>query len=304
MCTPITFAAVASQLAENGWRPFPGHQASKAPAMCGWPGLNHAEWDDADLEAAINDYQPTDDYCCCLAVQSEIVAIDLDITDHEHAAAADRLANNILGRTPLVRIGLPPKQIRVYRSGDLIRSRKLHPLEIFSGSGQFIAYGWHEKADRPYIWPLCLPLEVSADSDKIPLVTRAKVDRFSVELFKVVPRRLSAIRQGRPDRLQTIGERLTMLTTLHGSWKRAAAIVLGEAVEGCRNDTAWAVVASAAARGIPEDVVWELFERHFSGWVGVSEAEVASMIDRARLVRRSSTMTFTVSAGGGNGGRR
>ena len=88
-----------------------------------------------------------------------------------------------------------------------------------------------------------------------------------------------------------------MLTTLHGSWRRAAAIVLGEVVEGCRNDTAWTVVASAAARGIPEDVVWELFERHFSGGAGVSEAEVASMIDRARLVRRPSTMTFT-SVGG------
>ena len=95
-----------------------------------------------------------------------------------------------------------------------------------------------------------------------------------------------------------------MLTTLHGSWRRAAAIVLGEAIEGCRNDTAWTVVASAAGRGIPEDVVWELFERHFSGWAGVSEAEVASMIERARPVRRPSTMTFTASAGGGHGSRR
>ena len=195
---PITFAAVAQQLAEQGWRPFPGLQASKTPAMRGWPGLNHSEWDGADLVAAIDDYQPTDDYCCCLAVQSEIVAIDLDIIDQEHAAAADRLANDILGRTPLVRIGLAPKQIRVYRSGDRIRSRKLHPLEIFSGSGQFIAYGWHEKADRPYIWPQCSPLDVSADSDTIPLVTQAQLDRFSTELFKVVPRRLLPTRQGRP----------------------------------------------------------------------------------------------------------
>jgi hypothetical protein len=150
---PITFAAVAEQLAEQGWRPFPGWQASKRPAMRGWPGLNRSEWDGADLAAAVADYRPADDFCCCLAVQSEIVAVDLDIVDQEHAAAADRLANDILGRTPLVRIGLAPKQIRIYRSGDPIRSRKLHPLEIFSGSGQFIAYGWHEKAERPYTWP-------------------------------------------------------------------------------------------------------------------------------------------------------
>ena len=302
MGTPITFAAVASQLAEKGWRPFPGYQASKTPAMGGWPGLNYSEWDGADLVVAIADYQPFDDFCCCLAVQSEIVVIDLDITDPEQAAAADKLANDIFGGTPLVRVGLPPKQIRVYRA-DFIRSHKLHPLEIFSGSGQFIAYGWHEKANRPYIWPLYSPLQVRADSDMIPMVTRAQLDRFSAELFKVVPRRLP-MGQNRRGCSQTIGKRLAMLTTLHGSWRRAAAVVLREAVEGCRNDTAWIVVASAAARGIPEDVVWELFGRHFSGGAGVSETEVASMINRAGLTRRPSTMSFTASAGGGLGARR
>ena len=303
--TPITFAEVAQLVAEKGWRPFPGLQSSKTPAMRGWPGLNAAEWDEADLVAAIGDYQPPDDFCCCLAVQPQIVAIDLDITDQEQAAATDKLANRVLGKTPLVRIGFAPKQVRVYRSGDLIRSRKLHPLEIFSGSGQFIAYGWHEKADRPYDWPYGSPLDVRADSATIPLVTRAQLDRFASELFKFVPRRLLPTRQGRragADGPQTIGERLAMLTTLHGSWKRAAAIVLGEAVEGCRNDTAWFVVASAAGHGIPKDIVWELFERHFCGDVGVSEDQFASMMDRVRSLRRPSAMTFTTSVGGSHGG--
>ena len=52
-----------------------------------------------------------------------------------------------------------------------------------------------------------------------------------------------------------------MLSMLHGSWKRAAAIVLSEAGEGYYNETLWAVVTSAAGRGIPEDVVWELVEQ-------------------------------------------
>jgi Bifunctional DNA primase/polymerase, N-terminal len=295
---PIAFAGVAQQLAEQGWRPFPGWQASKKPAMRGWPGLNLSEWDSDDLAAAVADYQPAYDFCCCLAVHSEVVAIDLDILDREHAAAADRLANDILGRTPLVRIGLEPKQIRVYRSGDPIRSRKLHPLEIFSGSGQFIAYGWHEKADRPYTWLDRSPLDMSTDSDTIPRVTRAQLDRFSAELYKVVPRRPMPTKQNRLGGTrgpQTTGERLAMLTVLHGSWRRAAAIVLGEAVEGCRNDTAWTVIASAAARGISNDLVWELFERHFRGWAEVSEAHVTSMIERTRPARRPSAMTFTTS---------
>ena len=306
---PVTFGAVAQRLAERGWRPFPGFQATKTPAMRGWPDLNQSEWDDADLVAAIGDYHPANNFCCCLAVPSEIVAIDLDIMDAQHADAAGKLAEDILGKTPLVRIGFAPKQICIYRSGGAVRSRKIHPLEIFSGTGQFIGYGWHEKADRPYIWPLRSPLDVSANSDAIPMVTPAQLDRFSTELFKVVPRRLLPARKGRPTstgRLQTIGERLAMLSMLHSSWKRAAAIVLGEAVEGCRNDTAWTVVASAAARGIPDDVVWELFERYFSGWAEVSEAQVASMMERARPVCQPSTMIFSTpaSSGDGHGDRR
>jgi hypothetical protein len=277
------------------------------PAMKEWSNLNLYVWDDADLVAAISEYQPADDFCCCFAVQREIVALDTDIADPEHAAFANKLADNILGVTPLVRIGFAPKQIRIYRAGDLIRSRKLHPIEIFSGSGQFIAYGWHEKAGRPYIWPHASPLDLTADSSTIPSVTRAQLERFATELFRVVPRRLLPTRQGRPGGTgasQTVGERLRMLTTLHGSWRRAAAIVLGEADEGCRNETAWAVVTSAAGRGISEDVLWRLFEKHFTGGDGVSEAQIALMIERTRPVHRPSSMTFTpVLAGGGNGGR-
>ena len=95
-----------------------------------------------------------------------------------------------------------------------------------------------------------------------------------------------------------------MLTTFfHGSWRRAAAVVLSEAVEGCRNDTAWIVIASAAGRGIGEDVVWELFEKHFRGWSGIPEVQIASMIERTRPVYRPSDMTFIApsSAGGIHG---
>ena len=295
----ITFAAVAQRVAARGWRPFPGMQTSKVPAMPGWSGLNLYEWDDSDLVAAITEYQPVDNYCCCLAVQPEIVAIDADIIDQEHAAYADELADDILGATPLVRIGFAPKKIRVYRAGDRIKSRKLHPLEIFCGSGQFIGFGWHAKAGRPYIWPHESPLTINADSHVIPAVTRAKLDRFTAELFKVVPRRLSPTRQSRPGAgaPQTIGERLRMLTARHGSWQRAAAIVLSEASEGYYNETLWAVVTSAAGRGIPENIVWELVEKHFSRDPKVSEAKIvsdfASMLERTRpILRQPPTMNF------------
>jgi hypothetical protein len=306
---PISFAAVAQPLAERGWRPFPGIQQTKRPAMRGWNGLNVAPWDFADLGAAISEYEPPDDFCCCLAVQSELVVVDLDITEPSQAEYTDRIADAILGKTPLMRIGLAPKQVRVYRNGSDIRSRKLHPVEVFAGTGQVVGFGWHAKAGRPYLWPLASPLDISADSDQVPAISRAQLDRFTSELFTVVPRRLMPTRQGRPNGFhaaQTIGERLRVLTTLNGSWRYAAAIILGEAVEGCRNETGWAVVASAAGRGVAEDMVWQLFRQHFTGWGGFSESDLTLAIERTRRSARPSTMTFGVhsSAGGRNVGRR
>ena len=146
---PISFAAVAMRLAERGYRPFPGVQETKRPAMRGWNGLNVAPWDFADLGAAISEYEPPDDFCCCLAVQSELVVVDLDITEPSQAEYADRIADAILGKTPLMRIGLAPKHVRVYRNASDIRSRKLHPVEVFAGTGQVVGFGWHAKAGRP-----------------------------------------------------------------------------------------------------------------------------------------------------------
>jgi hypothetical protein len=294
---PITFAAVARQVSEHGWRPFPGLQTTKVPAMPGWNGLNLCPWDDNDLAATITDYAPADQYACCLAVQPEIVALDFDITDSTHAAYADDLANKILGDTPLVRIGFAPKQIRVYRSAGGIKSRKLHPLEIFSGSGQFIAFGWHEKAGRPYLWPHSSPITTSVDSSAIPIVKPVQIERFAVELFKVVPRRLAPTKQCRDGGVQTIGERLRMLAMMHGSWKRAAAMVLSEACDGSYNETLWAVVTSASGRGISEEVIWELVEKHFNGDPTVSDAKIISdlesMIERVRpRPRHPSSMSF------------
>ena len=95
---PVTFASVAHSVHENCWRPFPGYQADKAPAMQAWSELNFCEWDEASLLGTILEYQPPGNYCCCFAVQREIVAVDIDIVDPEHAAYASNLADNIFGQ--------------------------------------------------------------------------------------------------------------------------------------------------------------------------------------------------------------
>jgi len=296
-----TFAGTAQVLADHGYRPFPGRQATKVPAMKGWPTLNRTPWDRAALLRTVARYRPAEDYCCCLAIQAELVVIDCDILDKALADAAQALADDILGPTPLMRIGLAPKRVLFFRSAGGIRSRKLHPLEIFSGSGQIVAYGWHPKAGRPYSWPFKSPLDIRADSADIPQITQSKLDDFLNEVFKVVPRRSGPPRHlvqfGVSRRPQTIHDRLHTLTLLENSWVKAAAIVLAEAEEGYRNDTGWEVVASAAAHGISEKVVLDLFEQHFTGWEAFGRAELASAIVRARAFQQTHSRRLIAKQG-------
>ena len=184
----------------------------------------------------------------------------------KHAAFADKLANDILGVTPLVRIGLAPKQIRVYRAGDPIRSRKLIPSKFspvpvssWPSAGTQKLVGLTSGHTNPRS-----PSALTATT--IPAVTQAQIERFTAELFKVVPRRLLPTRQGRPGGAgapQTISERLRMLACCTATGSAPPPSCSAKPVKVAYNETLWAVVTSAAGRGISEDVVWELVERHF-----------------------------------------
>ena len=254
--------------------------------MKGWQGLNLMPWDEADLTATITDYRPDSKYACGMAIQSGLVAVDIDILDHTAAVLADELANKHLGRTPLVRKGQAPKQLRIYRQGGGVTSRKLHPVEIFSGSGQCIGYGQHIKTGKPYYWPDASPLELVCDSPDIPKVTHTQLNKFTADLFKVVPRRQQVAHARHQINNLTLNERLRLLKIRYcGNWNRAAARLLSEACEGNRNDTAWAVIASASGRGVPEDEVVTLFDQHFSGWEGVTPDAVENAIARAYAPR-------------------
>jgi hypothetical protein len=293
--TPTTFAEVALQLHGSGYRPLPCVQETKVPAMRGWPGLNLMPWDAGDLTATISDYLPDSAYACGMAIQSDLIAIDIDILDLPDAALAAELADKHLGRTPLVRMGQPPKQLRIYRQGGGVTSRKLHPVEIFSGSGQCVGYGQHQKTGQPYYWPDASPLELVCDSPDIPKVTRAQLDRFTADLFKVVPRRQHAAHSRQWIGNLTLNERLRLLTIRYcDNWNRAAARLLSEACEGNRNDTMWAVIASAAGRGVPEDELAALFDRHFAGWEGVTPDAVENAIARAYAPRSRTDGCLTI----------
>ena len=186
---PSLFVQLAPTLVANGWRPLPGYADTKRPSVTKWNDLNNAQWPPDKFEETLAGQGQLEGEIVCLAIQREIVAIDLDILDEQQAQAAYDFALRFLGQTPLVRIGLAPKKVLIYRNDGTIKSRKLHPIEIFAGSGQVVGFGYHAKAGRDYQWPHKSPLELTIYNQDIPIISQNDLDQFLNACWDVIPRK-------------------------------------------------------------------------------------------------------------------
>jgi len=186
---PSLFVQLAPTLVKNGWRPIPGYADTKRPSITRWNDLNNAQWPPDKLDETLEGQGQLEGEIVCLAIQREIVAVDLDILDEQQAQAAYDFALRFLGQTPLVRIGLAPKKVLIYRNDGTIKSRKLHPIEIFAGSGQVVGFGYHAKAGRDYQWPGKSPMELAVDDPSIPMINQNQLDQFLNACWDIIPRK-------------------------------------------------------------------------------------------------------------------
>ena len=184
---PSRFVRSAPELVVKGWRPLPGYADTKRPSIKQWQTYNSRQWEPDELQEMIAGQGQAHGETVCLAIQKELVAIDLDVLDEQQAQAIYQLSKQIFGVTPLERIGLAPKRVLIYRNDGSIRSKKLHPIEVFSGSGQIVAFGFHAKANQDYHWPKLSPLDIQADDPSIPTITYAQVEDFLEQCWSIVP---------------------------------------------------------------------------------------------------------------------
>ena len=98
-----------------------------------------------------------------------LVGIDIDVLDAEIAHQIERLARDMLGDTPLLRIGRAPKRLLVYRAEQPFSGVRHSPLEILAHGRQFVAFARHPDTGRVYEWPEESPLEVVFDA--LPAIT-------------------------------------------------------------------------------------------------------------------------------------
>lgn len=176
-------------LHRNGYRPVPvlgAHVAMKAagkrPMMKGWETVcaSADEGEIARWTKAQRNCTNTGLLCGAL------IGVDIDVLDADHAARLRAIATEILGPTPLLRIGKAPKSLLAFRtdaSFDKVQTPEFHMLdgtvarvEILATGQQFVGFGIHPDTKAPYHWPESSPLDVPLSD--LPALDRDCARRF------------------------------------------------------------------------------------------------------------------------------
>jgi len=182
--TPTRLKQVARAMLDNGWSVIPIPFQSKAPKLPGWPEFNKRQpvldevkaWVRSDARVGAG-----------LPVSPEHVAVDLDITDTGALKPIVDEAVRIFGKPGMVRIGQAPKLVMLYRQDGSVKSTKAHPVEIFAGSGQIVAYGIHPGTKHPYTWRRAHPAVIAADDARMPVLDAERVNDFLTAVKPLLP---------------------------------------------------------------------------------------------------------------------
>lgn len=168
-----TLTELRLALLHNGYRPVPvagAHLAIKAagkrPMMKRWEtvcaGADQAEivrWTRSQRNC-------TNTGLLC----GEIIGLDIDIPVEALAKQVELLSHQVLGVTPLKRIGRPPKLLLAFRTDrpfDKVQTSELLlpdgtavRVEVLAIGQQFVGFGIHPETMSQYVWPDRGPLDV------------------------------------------------------------------------------------------------------------------------------------------------
>lgn len=170
-------------LRRNGYRPVPvagAHiamkSAGKRPLMKAWETVCASADEEEIARWARAQRNCTNTGLLC----GDIVGIDIDVPVQELAANVEAAAREILGDTPLKRIGRAPKLLLVFRPDEpfdklqtpelVLPDGTVTRVEVLATGQQFVGFGIHPDTKAEYQWPLKSPLEVGAQD--LPVISR------------------------------------------------------------------------------------------------------------------------------------
>jgi hypothetical protein len=192
-----------------------------------------------------------------------VIGVDIDIRDPKLASQLEQLVRELLGDTPAVRFGLPPKRLLVYRAAEPLSGMKAHPIELLGLGQQFVAFADHPETKRPYEWPQESPADLPADS--LPLVDEAMIGAFLDQAQALVPPEL------RPGRLPAEPGARTVAGA-HGDL-RGTPEAIADALRFIPNADldydSWVRIGMALKGALGEDA-WDLF----AAWSATSSKDL------------------------------
>ena len=220
----------------GAWRDYPGWTKHGARPTSEHELIVWSGWPDAGIGI------PT----------GTVVGVDIDIRDDDLASRLEQLARELLGDTPAVRFGMPPKRLLVYRAVEPLSGMKAHPIEVLGLGQQFVAFADHPDTKRPYEWPQELPADLPSES--LPLVDEAMLRTFLDQAQALVPPEL------RPGRLP--GEPAARTGAVAAGDLRGTPEAIAEALRYIPNADldydSWVRIGMALKGALGEDG-WDLF---------------------------------------------
>ena len=176
-------------LHRHQYRPVPvlgPHVATKAagkrPAMKSWEAVC-ATADEAEITRWTNAQRNcTNTGLLC----GTLIGIDIDVLDASHASRLTGMATDMLGPSPLSRIGRAPKILLAFRTDvpfDKVQTSEFQMLdgtvarvEVLATGQQFVGFGIHPDTKAPYHWPERSPLDVPLHD--LPIASRDACTAF------------------------------------------------------------------------------------------------------------------------------
>ena len=115
------------------------------------------------------------------AASRNCIALDIDVGDERLSWAIEKLAVEILGETPLRRVGRPPRLLMVYRCDAPLRKMSVRlesgdGVELLANGAPFTAYGKHWAIGKYFNW-LKYDL-IARGPEHAPLVTAEQIETF------------------------------------------------------------------------------------------------------------------------------
>jgi hypothetical protein len=183
---PLT--ALRLRLLANGYEPIPvvTHDApvkspGKQPNLPGWRGISIDALLVRSWRTGKQGRNPGTGLRCGL-----LRVVDIDVLQPGVAARVDGLARQMLGPTPLRRVGRAPKQALCYRVTEpspkaetplyLLPDGSTAQVEVLGAGQQVVAYGIHPVTLAEYEWP-------DAGPDLIPLAELPLLDGVAEKCF-------------------------------------------------------------------------------------------------------------------------